>query len=117
MVLSVFLSTAISGVSESKKNDIYEYVERTVRNEYEGIHEDDIIDIESNFDEPPAPVNTRYPKLHHLEKAFNKMKNCDVFFLLAEKDGSIKPGCLIEMNAWLLAKGPQPIVRWKSDTI
>ena len=114
MVLRVFLSTAITGIDETEKNDIYNYVDKTIRMEYEALRDNDVIEILSNFDEPPAPVNTMYPKLHHLEQAFNKMKNCDVFFLLAESDGSIKPGCLVEMNAWLTAKGPQPIVRWKS---
>lgn len=113
MVLKIFLSTAINGIDEHEKSDIYEYVDMVVRQEYENLREDDVIEICSNFDELPAPVNTTYPKLHHLEQAFNKMKNCDVFFLLAEKDGNVKPGCLIEMNAWLSAKGPQPIVRWK----
>lgn len=113
MVLKVFLSTAITGITDSEKADIYEYVDRTIRQEYEDIHEDDVIEILDNFNEPPAPVNTRYPKLHHLEQAFNKMKNCDMFFLLTEDDGTVKPGCLIETNAWLTAKGPQPIVRWK----
>lgn len=113
MVLKVFLSTAISGINDNDRDDYFEFIDKEIRKEYEGIQDDDVIEILSNFDAPPAPPMVKYPKLHHLEEAFNKMKDCDVFFLLAEHDGTIKPGCLVELNAWLTAKGPQPIVRWK----
>ena len=36
MVLRVFLSTAITGIDETEKNDIYNYVDKTIRMEYEG---------------------------------------------------------------------------------
>ena len=113
MVIKVFLSTAINGITEKEMQDIYTFVDRTVRTEYEDLNEDDIIEILSNFDEGPAPFDIQHKKLHHLEAAFRKMKNCDVFFLLKEKDGSIKPGCMVELNAWLTAEGNQPIIRRK----
>ena len=113
MVLKVFLSTAITGISNKERKDIYEYVDRTVRSEYDELNDDDVIDILDNFDESPAPPEIQYKKLHHLEKAFNKMKECDVFFLLRENDKSIKPGCMVELNAWLSAGGVQPIIRDK----
>ena len=86
--------------------------------EYDSLRKDeDSVLIVSNFDEPPAPPDIRFPKLYHLSRALEKMSTCDAFLLLKENDGSIKPGCIIEMNSWLLAKGPQPIVRWKGANI
>lgn len=113
MVIKVFLSTAISGISEEEIKDIYTFVDRTTRMEYDDLNEDDVIEILSNFDEGPAPVVIKHKKLHHLEMAFNKMKDCDVFFLLQENDGTTKPGCMVELNAWLTAGGNQPIIRRK----
>lgn len=114
MNLKVFLSTAITGVTEEEKEKIFEYVISTVRCEYEYLRDTDKIEIISNFDEGPAPVDTRYKKLYHLSRAFEKMSDCDVFFLLREHDDSIKPGCYVELNAWLSAGGVQPIIRSKS---
>ena len=113
MVLRVFLSTAINGITEKEQKDIFEFVDVVIRNEYE-LQNDDILVIESNFPEPPAPCTIQHKKLHHLEMALNKMKNCDMFFLLQENDGSTKPGCLVEMMAWTTACSTvQPIVRRK----
>lgn len=114
MTLYYFLSTAINSIPDSQKKEMYEYVDRTVRQEYEDIQPEDNIVVMSNFDEPPAPPTVLNPKLHHLETALSKMKNCDGFFLLAENDGSIKPGCMVEMNAWISAGLEQPIIRRKN---
>lgn len=115
MQLKVFLSTAISNVSQEERKKIYKDTRIYVCNEYDyypGDIEKDII-ILDNFDEPPAPPDTQYKKLYHLSKALDKMKDCDVFVLLTESDGTIKPGCNVELQAWLSAGGVQPIIRRK----
>lgn len=113
MTLSVFLSTAITGVYEDEYNTILKFVEATVRNEYDMLREEDVVIITSNFLENDTP-DVKHKKLHHLEKAFNKMKDCDIFFLLQESDGTTKPGCLVELTAWIGADATvQPIIRKK----
>lgn len=113
MTLKVFLSTSTHKMTDKERNAIYKYVDNIVRQEYENVRDDDVVAIYSNLMEGPAPSDVQYKKLYHLSKAFNKMKDCDVFFLLSEMDGTIKPGCMIEMEAWLSAGAPQPIVRRK----
>ena len=116
MNLFVFLSTKINGVTEEEKQDIYRFVKITVMNELcDCVYDTDNGIIYSNFDEGPAPADTKHKKIHHLEQAFNKMKNCDVFFLLKELDNSIKPGCMVEMNAWLTSCNNAIIVRNKIE--
>ena len=113
MELRVFLSTAITGVHEDEYNNICKFVETTIRNEYDALREEDTVTITSNFFEIHTP-DVKHKKLHHLEKALNKMKDCDIFFLLQEADGSTKPGCLVELSAWISAEDAvQPIVRKK----
>ena len=117
MQLKVFLSTAITGVMQEEREKIYKDVRILVCNEYEDYYPDDLekdIIILDNFDEPPAPPDIQYKKLYHLSRALDKMKDCDVFVLLAESDGTIKPGCNVELQAWLSAGGVQPIIRRKS---
>lgn len=114
MNINVFLSTKINGITEEEKQDIYKFVKITVMNELcDCVYDTDNVIIYSNFDEDPAPVDTKHKKIHHLEQAFNKMKNCDVFFLLKENDNEIKPGCMVEMNAWLTACNDLIFVRNK----
>lgn len=116
MKLKVFLSTAISNISQDERKEIYKNIRNIVMNEYDYYYGDldkDII-ILDNFDESPAPPDILYPKLYHLSRALNKMKDCDIFFLLEEPDGTIKPGCNVELQAWLSAGGNQPIIRRKS---
>lgn len=115
MNLSVFLSTAITGVEQEEQEKIFKYVEKVVRNEYECFYDSDNVTIFSNFDEGPAPASIRHKKIFHLERAFNKMKDCDIFFLLKERDGSIKPGCMIEMNAWITSSNSDIIIRNKTQ--
>lgn len=112
MTLTAFLSTAINGVSEEEMDENYAFVEQIIKGEY-NLRDDDEVIVISNFFEPPAPADVKHKKLHHLEQAFNKMKDADFFVLLQEKDGSIKPGSMVELQAWLSAGGEQPIVRRK----
>jgi len=115
MNINVFLSTKINGITEEEKKDIYEFVKITILNEFEDVYEKDNIIIYSNLDEGPAPVEVKHKKLYHLERALSKMSNCDVFFLLKELDNSIKPGCMVEMNAWLTSCNNAIIVRNKIE--
>lgn len=101
MKVKVFLSTSISSIgSDEEYKKICYFIERVVRTEYEALRPEDEIIIFSNYGENEIPSGVNL-KLHHLELALNKMKHCDVFFLLREIDGTIKPGCMIELNAWL----------------
>ena len=114
MKVKVFLSTSISSIgSDEEYADICEQVKRAVRIEYEALRPEDEIIIFSNYEENEVPFGVNL-KLHQLELAFNKMKHCDVIFLLSEIDGIIKPGCMIELNAWLSAGGNQPIIMSKA---
>lgn len=112
MVLNVYLSRSVD-IPDNDRDKVYDFIDREIRNEYENIHDDDVIQVSSTIDDPPAPPVTLRPKLHHLELAFNKMKDCDIFFLLTGENDEIKPESLIEMNAWLYSKGEQPIIRNK----
>lgn len=115
MKFNIFLSTAITGINEEEKQKLYTLADRAVRMECEAIREDDEIVIFDNFSEPPAPPNTLHKKLHHLEKAFSKMKNCHFFCLITEPNLDIKPNCMVELNAWLTSGGNQPIIRSKPE--
>ena len=115
MKVKVFLSTSISSIgSDEEYDDICLQVKRSVKSEYESLRPDDEIEIFSNYGENEVPIGVNL-KLHQLELALNKMKECDMFFLMKETDGTIKPGCMVELNAWLSAGGNQPIMRRKMN--
>ena len=112
MLIKVFLSTGFRGETKESIETYCKNVIRIIRNEYEYLRDDDEIQVVHNFDEEiPEKVGNR--KLYLLAKSFEKMADCDFFFLLKEKDGSVKPGCMTEMTAWMVSGGCQPIVRQK----
>lgn len=112
MVLRIFLSTAIN-VSEEEKAKTLQWANDIIWKEYDSLRKDeDSVLIVSNFDESPAPPDIRFPKLYHLSRALEKMSMCDGFLLLKENDGSIKPGCLVELNAWLNSCGIYSPMIW-----
>ena len=115
MNINVFLSTRINGITEEEKKDIYEFVKIVILNEFEDVYDKDNVIIYSNFDEGPAPVGVLHKKLYHLERALCKMKNCDIFFLLKESDNNIKPGSIVERNAWLLSCNDNIIIKNKIE--
>lgn len=112
MVIKVFLSTRLKDITTPQYIKMCEYVTEIIRQNYDHIRDDDEIAIISNFNEK-RNGNVVYPKLYDLSVALQKMSECEMFFLIGEEDKSIKPGCAVELNAWIAAGGCQPIIRYK----
>ena len=116
MVIKVFLSTRLKDITTPQYIRMCEYVTEIIRQNYDHIRDDDEIAIISNFNEK-GNENVVYPKLYDLSVALKKMSECEMFFLIGEEDKSIKPGCAVELNAWIAAGGCQPIIRYKWATM
>lgn len=114
MKFYVFLSTGFKGETEETMKWHRQFAEMYVREELESLRDDeDEVIIVDNFDFVTTKACSRQIKLETYSSALRKMADCDSFILLKEYDGSIKPGCMLEMNAWLAAGGQQPFVRQK----
>lgn len=114
MTFKVFLSTGFRGETNRTMDWHRRFAKMYVEEEIEAIREDeDEIIIVDNFDFVSRHKHRRMAKLETYSEAFKKMSECDIFILLKEYDGSIKPGCMLEMNAWLAAGGQQPFIRQK----
>jgi len=114
MNIYVFLSTGFRGETEETMKRHREFVKDIIKMEYESLRNDeDKIVVVDNFDFVADKDDFRNQKLLTYSSALAKMAACDAFVLLKESDGSIKSGCMLEMNAWVAAGGVQPIVRQK----
>lgn len=115
MKIYVFLSTGLRGETEESMKWHRHWAENYVRNEIEAIREEDEIEVVDNFivENRKDYDSLREKKLLDYACALAKMSYCDFFVLLKEYDESIKPGCMLELNAWLAAGGQQPFVRQK----
>jgi len=115
MKICVFLSTGLQGETEESMKWHRHWAENYVRNEIEAIREEDEIEVVDNFivENRKDYGSLREKKLLDYACALSKMSYCDFFVLLKEYDGSIKPGCMLELNAWFCAGGVQPIIREK----
>lgn len=114
MQFYVFLSTGFKGETDETMKWHRQFAEVYVREELESLRDDeDEVIIIDNFDFVSTKVHSRQIKLDAYSSALRKMADCDSFILLKEYDGSIKPGCMLELNAWLAAGGQQPFVRQK----
>lgn len=114
MKFYVFLSTGFRDETEETMKWHRQFAEVYVREEIESLRDDeDEVIIVDNFDFVSTKEHSRQAKLETYSSALKKMADCDSFILLKEYDGSIKPGCMLELNAWLAAGGQQPFVRQK----
>jgi hypothetical protein len=114
MQFYVFLSTGFKGETKETMEWHRQFTEVYVREELESLRDDeDEVIIVDNFDFVSTKEHSRQAKLETYGSALSKMAFCDIFVLLKEYDGSIKPGCMLELNAWLAAGGQQPIIRNK----
>lgn len=114
MKFYVFLSTGFKGETEETMKWHRQFVEVYIREELESLRDDeDEVIIIDNFNFVSTKKYSRQIKLDTYSSALRKMADCDCFILLKEYDGSIKPGCMLELNAWLAAGGQQPFIRQK----
>ena len=115
MLIHVFLSTGLQGETEESMKWHRHWAENYLRNEIEVIRDDDEIEVVDNFivENRNCYASSREKKLLNYSRALSEMSYCDFFVLLKEYDGSIKSGCMLELNAWFCAGGVQPIIREK----